>query len=195
MRRNPGELAAGQWWQILSPLLVDTDGWPLILIKFLGIALVGTVVERAYGGVRWLALYFGAGLAGEIAGYAWQPFDAGSSVGLCGLIGGMLVLLLSRRRTGLPAVIYSLSLIWALVGGKIDGWILALILGVGMGSLASGITRSETDSGARLPVIGWMGIACAVILAVLLDIHGPALLVGTTLALGLSGFSGSRHDS
>jgi rhomboid protease GluP len=46
-------------------------------------------VERIFGGRRWLVLYFAAGVTGEIAGFAWKPRGAGSSVAICGLVGAL----------------------------------------------------------------------------------------------------------
>src|SRR6266498_2052436 len=87
LRRTPWALSSGEWWRLITPLFVHPDGWSQITFDFIGIAIVGTVVERIFGARRWLILYFSAGLVGEVAGFAWEPFGAGSSVGGAGLLG------------------------------------------------------------------------------------------------------------
>src|SRR4029079_19189180 len=92
LRRDPRALAAGVWWRILSPLLVlDGNIWWHFAYDSLGLILVGVAVERWLGPVRWLILFLAGALAGEVAGYAWDPYGAGASIGLCGLIGGLVV--------------------------------------------------------------------------------------------------------
>ncbi len=103
LRRNPSALSAGEWWRLITPIFVQADGWPQIMFNFTGIALVGPVVERIYGSRRWLVLYFVPALAGEIAGYAWSPYGAGSSLALAGLVGSLFAWLLWPNRQ-LPVV-------------------------------------------------------------------------------------------
>lgn len=103
LRRNPGALSAGEWWRLITPIFVQAYGWPQIMFNFTGIALVGPVVERIFGSRRWLILYFVPALAGEIAGYAWSPYGAGSSLALAGLVGSLFAWLLWPNRQ-LPGV-------------------------------------------------------------------------------------------
>jgi hypothetical protein len=66
--------------------------------------VVGFLVERSFGAGRWLILYLTGALAGELAGAAWQSEGAGSSVAICGLLGGLAVWLLWRRRPIQPRI-------------------------------------------------------------------------------------------
>ncbi len=102
LQRNPAALAAGEWWRLITPLFVHPDGWSQIIVDFAGIAIVGPIVERRFGSARWLALYFVAGLSAEIISYAWEPSGAGSSIALCGLIGGLFADLIGRQRLVWP---------------------------------------------------------------------------------------------
>jgi membrane associated rhomboid family serine protease len=112
LQRNPAALAAGEWWRLITPLFVHPDGWSQIVVDFAGIAIVGPVVERRFGSPRWLALYFGAGLSAEIISYAWEPYGAGSSIALCGLIGGLFADLIGRQLLEWPiAIMYALGLV------------------------------------------------------------------------------------
>jgi len=107
LKRRPGCLAAGEWWRIISPLFVHSMGWPgeasrssghdawknlaHLVFNVAWIAYVGVVVERLFGGTRWLVIYFISGVIGEFAGFAWKPDGAGASLGGSGLIGALCI--------------------------------------------------------------------------------------------------------
>ena len=57
----------------------------------------GAIVEREFRAARWLAIYFSSAVVGEIAGCAWRPNSAGSSVGVSGLLGALAAMLLISR--------------------------------------------------------------------------------------------------
>lgn len=99
LRRDPEALAAGEWWRVVTPLFVQPDEWWQILVVFAGLLIFGAFTERLFGAARWLVLYFGSGIVGELAGYAWQPYDAGASVAVAGLMGATCVWLLWRGDT------------------------------------------------------------------------------------------------
>ena len=108
LQREPGALARHEWWRLLTPLLIHSDGWRQICFNFPAILVVGTFAERAFGGRAWLLLYLLSGLVGEIAGYAWQPTGAGNSVAGAGLLGGYAVwmlLELRRPQTAIGAIL------------------------------------------------------------------------------------------
>src|SRR5215471_15439390 len=89
LERTPGMLSSGQWWRLITPILINPEGWLQIIVNLLGIALVGAMVERLFGSGRWLILYLTGAIVGELTGMVWQPEGAGSSVALCGLLGGL----------------------------------------------------------------------------------------------------------
>jgi rhomboid protease GluP len=98
LERTPTALAQHEWWRLVTPLFVHSDGWRQIAFNFPAILVVGILAERAWGSRRWLTIYFVCGLIGEIAGYAWKPFGAGASVAGAGLLGSLAAWLLDRRR-------------------------------------------------------------------------------------------------
>ncbi len=117
VRRNPDALAAGEWWRLITPLFVQADPWWATLTVFGGIAVVGVAVERLYGRRDWVLLYFGGGVVGELAGYAWQPHGSGASVAGAGLLGGLCVWLLWRGKSvSLPLRVRFWGPVWLLVG-------------------------------------------------------------------------------
>jgi rhomboid protease GluP len=100
VRRDPQLLAAGQWWRVLSPLLVQPDPLAVTLLVFAMVLAAGWLCERALGPGRATLLYLVGALAGEAVGYLWQPHGAGCSVAGCGWLGGLCALWF--RSPGLP---------------------------------------------------------------------------------------------
>jgi membrane associated rhomboid family serine protease len=88
MSRTPGFLD-GQWWRLISPILINPEGWYQIVFNAAALLVLGTVAERVYGRIRWTALYLTGALAGEIFSYATGNYSAGSSVAIAGLLGGL----------------------------------------------------------------------------------------------------------
>lgn len=96
--RRPGALAAHEYWRLLAPIFFHPEGWRQIVFDFTALLIIGVIVERLFGSRRWLILYITAAIAGEIAGFAWKPLGAGSSVATCGLLGALAAWLLRNPR-------------------------------------------------------------------------------------------------
>jgi membrane associated rhomboid family serine protease len=190
LRRDPSALAAGEWWRLGTPLLVRTDGWVQLVVILAGTLAAGTVVEQTLGWRRLLVLYLAGGLAGQAAGYAWDPTGAGSSVAMLGLFAGVWVLLLRQpgrstapvRLVGAAGICLVLSLVAA-----------ALALGTAAAAVVAVVTGSLTfnlvpRAGGRLAdrIIGGAALAAGIALTLLHDNHGPAILAGAAVAALLS---------
>src|SRR5580698_4708358 len=93
LRRTPTALAHHEWWRLISPVLINPEGWRQIAVNFSALLVLGVLVERRFGAARWLGIYFTGALVGELAGYAWQPSGGGSSVGVAGLLGAFAAML------------------------------------------------------------------------------------------------------
>lgn len=91
----------GEWWRLLSPILVNPEGWSQVLFNLVALLIFGTVVESVFGRVRWVALFLVGAFAGELFSYATHNYSAGSSVAIAGLFGGLLAWVLSGR-SGVP---------------------------------------------------------------------------------------------
>jgi membrane associated rhomboid family serine protease len=107
LERQTGALVRDEWWRRFTPLLIHDGGWRQISFNVPAIWVVGTVVQRAFGGRARLLLYLVSGLIGEIAGYAWHPTGASNSVAGAGLLGGCAVwmlLELQRPQTAFGAL-------------------------------------------------------------------------------------------
>ncbi|MGC4189867.1 MAG: rhomboid family intramembrane serine protease [Thermomicrobiales bacterium] len=94
LQRNPGDLQAGKFWKLFTPLLIQSDGWSALALKFVVFLLVAFVAERVYGRRRFLLMYFVPGAIGQLAGFAWDSPGGGNSVALAGLVGGFFMLVL-----------------------------------------------------------------------------------------------------
>ena len=57
----------GDWWRSFTSLLVQDGGVPGTLSN---LCFLGALAEQVAGRWRWLVAYLGAGLTGELAGYA-----------------------------------------------------------------------------------------------------------------------------
>jgi rhomboid protease GluP len=136
--RDPDALAAGQWWRLVTPLLVQDDRvWQIVVVLAL-VAGVGVLAERLYGHGRWLLLYLGCGVAGQAFGYLWAPPDAGCSVAGAGLLGAVCAWLLSPAGPRLQRVrVWAVA--WPLAGIALtamrDHHGPPLLLGFGLGAL------------------------------------------------------------
>jgi rhomboid protease GluP len=184
LRRNPDALAAGEWWRIVTPLFVHADGWVQIITNLIGIAVVGPLVERLFGRWRWLALYFISGVLAEVISYAWEPFGAGASIALCGLIGGLLIWLAKYDRPVRTwTSLYIIYLIAGLVGYALGGLTLDVVLAVLFGSLCSFLLRRPGSDQLLARALVIAGLVGACILTFVRDNHGPALLIGAGLAV------------
>jgi rhomboid protease GluP len=102
--RDPDALAAGQWWRLVTPLLVQYDAvWQIVVVLAL-IAGIGVMAEEVFGHGRWLLLYLGCGVVGQAFAYLWAPPDAGASVAGAGLLGAVCAWLLSPAAPRLTRV-------------------------------------------------------------------------------------------
>ncbi len=118
LRRTPDALAQHEYWRLVTPMLVHDGGWRQIAFNFPATLIVGAIVERVYSKGQWLVLYFAAGVLGEFAGLAWQPYGAGNSVAGAGLLGAIAVWLLTvksaQARIGAIALLGSALVLTAL---------------------------------------------------------------------------------
>jgi rhomboid protease GluP len=101
LKREPDELAGGQYWRLFTSLLVQNHDWRQIVFNFCALLVAGTLVERRVSPMNWLGLYVSAGVVGQIAGVFWKPTGAGNSVATCGLVGAITVWMLAAQRTQL----------------------------------------------------------------------------------------------
>jgi rhomboid protease GluP len=115
--RDQGALQSGEFWRLVTPLLIQYDPWQDAAIVLGLIAFVGTAVERVYGAAQLLGIYVICGVVGQACGYLWEPPDAGASVAGAGLLGALSAWLLSPRSRAPvpPRLIAVLAVLGAIV--------------------------------------------------------------------------------
>src|SRR5690625_4055471 len=195
LRRDPEGLASGEWWRMITPLLVHADGWGQYIFNIACIAIIGSEVERLYGRVHLLVLYLSGGLIGEVAGYAWEPYGAGASVGFCGLLGGFYLILISKKKISNPFfAMLSLYIVVGLIGfasGKVNVFI---GLSVTVAVIVPIIMKQKGSEKLLGILSGLGGFIGALILIVMHDIHGAAIL-GGAFAVGILLWIQRIHNS
>lgn len=183
LQREPGGLRSGQWWRLVTPLLVQTLGWYQVVTNLVTLMLFGVIVEWLLGRWRWALLFAAGTAAGQAAAYAWHEPGGGDSIAICGLAAGAAITMLSRpRATGWMAA----AVIYYVVA--LTGWGLRGLTTAGVGCLAVGIVLTAAR-GAGLAHVTRLALAgtvvCAVVLASRHDLHGAALSGGMLLTTAL----------
>ena len=99
----------GQWWRLLSSTFIHF-GLIHIAINMIALSQVGPIVERIFGSKRFLLLYLGAGMYGQLASLSFHPDanGAGASGAIFGIVGGLLAFVLNPRNVVPPAVMKSI---------------------------------------------------------------------------------------
>lgn len=80
----------GEWWRFFTPIFLHI-GFMHLIMNTLSLYYLGTLVERMYGNIRFLFIYFFAGAAGFIASFLFSPLvSAGASGAIFGCFGALL---------------------------------------------------------------------------------------------------------
>lgn len=114
----------GEYWRLLTVVLVH-DGPVHLAFNMYALYIIGPIVERLYGPVRFLFLYLVCGLAGSAASFAFS--HAPASVGASGAIFGLFGVLLIADRVHKPALTRGARQIQRQIGMLI---VLNLVIGV-----------------------------------------------------------------
>lgn len=180
LEQNPPLTFHGQWWRLVSPLLVQRYGVAQFVFNMLGTLAVGAAVERRYGPWRWLAVYLAAGVASISATSVWFPqwVDSGSSTGVAGLIGAMTVaLVVDRELPHWTAMLYAVFFCAYLTLSAFGGRFLAVAVTL---VIAAVFLADRSLLAGRWLRIGTAGVVVASAAALLAigDIHGVGLAAG-----------------
>jgi rhomboid protease GluP len=91
-------VAAGQYWRLLTAMFLHI-GLAHLAFNMYALYILGRDLEGFYGSLRFAAIYFISGLAGNIVYYAAGPnaVSAGASGAVFGLIGAEIAFLASNR--------------------------------------------------------------------------------------------------
>lgn len=89
-------LVAGEWWRFITPMFLHI-GFTHLLMNMVSLFIIGTLVERIFGGWRFMTIYFIAGIAGVIASFVYSDsLSAGASGAIFGLFGALLYLIIKK---------------------------------------------------------------------------------------------------
>jgi rhomboid protease GluP len=91
-------VAVGQYWRLVSAMFLHF-GLAHLAFNMYALFVLGRDIEGFYGSLRFSAIYFISGLAGNVAYYVLGPNipSAGASGAIFGLIGAEVALLASNR--------------------------------------------------------------------------------------------------
>lgn len=100
LRRDLPGLMRGEWWRVATPLLVQPYGLFQCLFNGAFLLVFLPLAEKLFG--NWLlALYLIPGVAGQAVNYLWRPDGGGSSTGIFGVMGALLIYV-CRQRSEVP---------------------------------------------------------------------------------------------
>ena len=97
LQRDLPALRSGEWWRIVSPLLIQPQGWFQCVFNGAFLVLFLPLGEKLFG-KRVLALYLASGIVGQVVNYVWRPYGGGASTGIFGVIGAILVFACRHRK-------------------------------------------------------------------------------------------------
>jgi membrane associated rhomboid family serine protease len=181
LQRTPAGLH-GDWWRSLTSLVVQDGGVLGTVSNLAFLLLLGVLVERLVGPGWWLAAYLVAGLAGELAGYAWQPRGAGNSVANCGLAG---VLVVALALGGRPPRLAPMAVLWWCGALASTHWgLVPLVAAIAAAAAVQLVPPDRAVPAGRLVAAAAAAIAVALLAA--RDVHGAALAAGTLLAAAVA---------
>jgi len=155
----------GQWYRLLTSAFMH---WTFLHLAFnmLVLILLGPPLERAFGHLRFSALYILAALGGGVASYCFSP-QATASVGASGAIFGLMGALVTAGRhlrvdVRQVLILLGINLVIGFIsGGNID-W-RAHLGGLAVGALVGALfAYASAKSGAIIQTGG-----CLLILAIL----------------------------
>ncbi len=133
--RDLPRLRAGQWWRIVTPVLVQPSGWGQLVFNLLGLVVVGVALQRYVGWVGWLLIYVVGGVGSSAVLSVWDPADTGggSSAAVAALIGSLAVLRFATRTTRSRleslAELYSVFFVVYLTALGVGGLVPSIIAG------------------------------------------------------------------
>jgi len=143
-------LANGDWWRLLSPVLVHA-GLLHLAFNMYFLYLVGPLVEQLYGSARFLLLYLLTAATASLASYLiGGPVP---SVGASGALFGLCGVLLVGRMLHRPVLEGQQRALMSQIGALV---VINLVLGVGLNAFGGGIDIAAHVGG----LLGglWLGL-------------------------------------
>ncbi|GAA1627395.1 rhomboid family intramembrane serine protease [Catellatospora bangladeshensis] len=187
LRRDPVLIADGQLWRLVTSSLVQDSGVSGTVSNLGFLLVLGWLAERTVGTGRWLLSFLGGVALGQVGGLLFGTVGAGSSIGLCGLVGGTAVATW-RGRDPLPAAVGTLYAL--LIGASVVDTPWSYVVAAALaGLLISWRGRVPRWTYCLVVLVVGVGLTAAA------DLHGTALLGGLAAgALAYRSPSGSAAN-
>jgi membrane associated rhomboid family serine protease len=185
VRWSGGQIVPGhsvpELWRLLTPVFLHL-GLIHIAFNMYALFILGPPIERAYGRVRFLALYLATGVMGNVASFAFgnpNTPGVGASTAVFGLLGVWLAFNYRRRanafneanmRAALITLVLNLVLNLSLSSlvdwrGHLGGFLAGVILGY----TAEGFGSGSFERSSR--VVGFVAVLAAGAVLVVYRIH------------------------
>jgi membrane associated rhomboid family serine protease len=144
----PPAVANGEWYRLISSMFLHYGIWHLA-VNMYALWIMGHALEGMLGRLRYLMLYFAAGIGGSIFSFALGPVfaqAAGASGAIFGLFGAFFVILRRRNlETGGIVAMIALNLVFSFSFPNIDwrGHVGGLIVGAAIGYIFAAAPTGE----------------------------------------------------
>lgn len=139
-------IMSGEYWRLITPIFLHGDVLHILFNSY-SIYAIGPTVETLFGGLKFLVIYFIAGVMGNIASFAFSThMSVGASGAIFGLLGALVYLIKKNKRifkssfgSGVViTIVYNLIYgflnaridNFAHIGGLVGGYIAAVALGL-----------------------------------------------------------------
>ncbi|GAB3647494.1 hypothetical protein GCM10028833_11380 [Glycomyces tarimensis] len=169
-------VAAGGEYRLLTSTFMHFGAIHL-LFNMVVLWILGRVLERDLGSLRFLAVYLLSGLAGSVATYLFaspEIWSAGASGSIYGMFGALILVnrRLSRDNNGIYVLLgLNLALTFIVPSISITGHLGGLV-----GGLLCGAVLAFTPKGRRR-VLHWVGFAAILALLVVLTVWRTGVLL------------------
>ncbi|WP_456279977.1 rhomboid family intramembrane serine protease [Bacillus sp. K7] len=136
-------VANGEWWRLITPVLLHA-GFTHLLFNSMSIFLFAPALERMLGKARFLLVYAGSGIIGNIGTYVTELLDyvhVGASGAIFGLFGVYLYMvvfrkeLIGREHSKMILTLLAFAVLMSLINSNIN--IMAHLFGLCGGFLLS----------------------------------------------------------
>jgi Rhomboid family len=193
--RDLPKLKAGQWWRVVTPVLVQPSGWGQLVFNVLGIAVVGIALQRHLGWAGWSLTYLLGGSGGIVVYSAWHPADTGggSSAAVAALIGALALLLAAgEARGGLEWFAQLYSVFFAVYLSTLDlGGVVPSIIAGNATIIVMVAARRVVSPTAVTRACLVVVLAAGIAMTAVRDDHGVGIVVGLTVACLALAFRGT----
>lgn len=183
--RDLSKVHDGEWWRMVTPVLVQSSGWGQLVFNMLGLAVVGATLEWRVSSWTWALAYLVGGVGSIALGSAWHPNagGGGSSDAVAALIGTLAVVHVAggqRQARDWPAQLYSVFFATYLTGLALGGVVPSIIAGDGaviLWSIARRRFRPATLTRMCLVVV----LAGGALMTAAEDGHGTGIMAGIVI--------------